>query len=163
VKPRRTRPPAPQDGAREIPLRITVVGPPEGVTFRVQRGRTNWDDPEFLAPAQSARDRISFDFAVRVGPRQTGRPPNFLGDFVQGPAGGRFVYVNSGKLAGQADSCWERRAKVPLAAITWQQIETVQSTSDAILEAHIHGTGRDGGPVCASVHLADGWKVMTTR
>jgi hypothetical protein len=157
VTPRQRILAQPADASR-IPLRITLVGPPDGVTFRVQRGRTNWDDPDFLAPTQSTGERISFDFAVRVGPRQTGRPPNFLGEFVQGPTGGRFVYVNSGKLAGQADSRWERRAKIPLAGITWQQIATRQSTPDAILEARVHGTGRDGGPVCASVSVD--WKIV---
>lgn len=53
-------------------------------------------------------------------------------------------------LAGQANSCWTKRAKIHLAGITWKSIEEVLSISDRILEASIAGTARDGGPACAT-------------
>jgi hypothetical protein len=84
-------------------LRITVVSPPPGVRFQLQRGKLE------LEPAvPTSKTAMTFEFDVRVGKRPTG-DPNFLGPFVQGPPAGRFVYVNSGTLAGQADSCWTRR------------------------------------------------------
>lgn len=139
---------------RELPLRITVVHPPGGVTFCLQRGR---DD--LVPPAEAAEDHLAFDFEVRIGEKPDGSP-NFLGGFAQGPPAGRFVYVNSGTYAGQVDSCWSRRAKVPLAGITWELIEQVLATRHALLEARIAGTGRDGGPACATVPLlAGGWRV----
>ena len=142
--------------AQEIALRVTVLRPPDGVTFRVQRGKTNVDDPDLLAPARGSVQEMTFEFRVRIGPRVAGRPPNLLGEFAQGPASARFVYLNSGKLAGQRDSPWERRAKIPLTGITWKQVEEALARPSVTLEARIEGTGRDGSPACASVPLIGG-------
>ena len=139
---------------QELPLRITVIHPPRGVTFRLQRGRT-----DLVPPTDASEERLAFDFKVRIGERPDGMP-NLLGAFAQGPPAGRFVYVNSGTSAGQLDSCWTRRAKVPLAGITWELIEQVLSNPNAVLEARIAGTGRDGGPACATVRLLEsGWRI----
>src|SRR5690242_10619647 len=143
---------------RELPLRITVVRPPGGVTFCLQRGKD-----ELAPPSQASEEQISFDFAVRIGGNRPDGMPNLLGAFAQGPPASRFVYVNSGTLAGQEGSCWTRRAKVPLTSISWELIEQVLSTPDAVLEARIAGTGRDGGPACATVPLLEGgWRVRGT-
>lgn len=69
------------------------------------------------------------------------------------------MYVNSGKQAGQADSCWDRRAKVPLGCVESSLIETAVASSGAVIEAQIAGTGSDGGPACASVPLARPWRI----
>ena len=54
------------------------------------------------------------------------------------------------------DADWQRRAKVPLAGITWTMIK-----KGSVIEAHIEGTARDGGPACATVPLlGGGWKVV---
>lgn len=139
----------------DVLMRVVVDDPPAGVAFQLQRGRQ--DD---LVPAiRETKREIVFEFAVRIGKRPTGEP-NFLGPFVQGPPSGRFVYINSGTLAGQTGSCWTRRAKVPLGGITWNLIERARA-SGVVLEAHVAGTGRDGGPSCASVPLcAPGWRVV---
>jgi hypothetical protein len=101
---------------------------------------------------------MTFEFEVRVGTRSGGHP-NFLGAFAQGPPAGRFVYINSGTLAGQADSVWTRRAKVPLAGITWAMIERARAAG-SMLETEIERTARDGGPVCATVPLlSGGWRM----
>jgi hypothetical protein len=136
----------------ELLLRITVDDPPPGVIFQLQRGARD------LEPAARAtRTSIAFEFAVRVGERPTGEP-NFLGPFAQGPPASRFVYISSGTLAGQRDTCWSRRAKVPLTTITWAMIKRARAEG-AALETRIAGTGRDGGPACASVPLVGGWRV----
>jgi hypothetical protein len=143
--------------ANPLPLRITVVRPPHGVLFRLQRGRT-----DLVAPVHTSDDAISFDFTLRLGPRRGNGGPNFLGEFAQGTPANRFIYVNSGTSAGQADSCWDRRAKVALAGITWALVEAVERAPGAVLEARIQGTGRDGGPACASVPLLEtGWRITT--
>jgi hypothetical protein len=137
----------------ELPLRIIVDDPPRGVTFQMQRGRG-----DLVPPTHTTVGALVFEFTVRVGQRPTGEP-NFLGPFVQGPPSARFVYINSGTLAGQADSCWSRRAKVPLTGITWALLDRVRA-GRGVLEAHIQGAGRDGSPVCASVRLREpGWHV----
>lgn len=141
---------------RQLPLRITLVQPPAGVTFCLQRGQA-----ERVSVVRSDGDDLSFDLGVRVGdPLPDGRP-NFLGPFTQGPRDARFVYVNSGTSAGEVGSGWSRRAKVPLSGISWELIEECLAASGAVLEARISGTSRDGGPVCASIPLLDdGWTVV---
>jgi len=144
---------------REIPLRITLVHPPRDVVFCLQRGQG-----EIVSPVRAKGDDLSFELSVRV---RDGRPdglPNFLGPFTQGPPTGRFVYVNSGARAGQAGSCWTRRAKVPLSGITWPLIEETLATPDAVLEARITGTSKDGGPACATVPLLEaGWRIAKAQ
>lgn len=129
----------------EIPIRIRVLRPLGGVTMRVQRGRD-----ELLAPSEASPDALVFDFGVSVDISDA--IPNFLGKYAQGPKGERFIYVNSGKYAGQKDALWARRAKISLMSITREQIETVLKKRGAFLETAFAGTGgRDGGPTCASV------------
>jgi hypothetical protein len=132
---------------QNVSLRIIVENPP--VRFAVQRGKN-----ELLEATSASAKQQLFEFSVRA--RDDGSDaPNFLGPFAQGPAGGRFVYVNSGAMAGDTGSTWQRRAKVPLAGITWSMIE-----KGSVIEARIAGTARDGGPACATVPLlGGGWKI----
>ncbi len=139
---------------RELPLRITVLRPVAGVTHRLQQGRF-----DLVPPVVEADDRLSFDFTLRVVEGPAGEPV-LRGPSAQGPPAGRFVYINTGTSAGQLGSCWTRRAKVPLAGLTWELIEQALAGPDTRLEARIEGRGRDGGPVCATVPLvAPGWAV----
>jgi hypothetical protein len=140
----------------EIALRIVVLRPPPGVAFRVQHGRG-----ELLEPAQASADALVFDFAVRVGAPRADGSYSLLGPFAQGTPVDRFVYVNSGTLAGQADSRWTRRAKVRFAGIGRDLLDSALRSPGAVLQARIEGTGRDGGPACASVPLLDGgWRLI---
>ncbi|MCM3872301.1 MAG: DUF5990 family protein [Pyrinomonadaceae bacterium] len=137
-----------------LPLRITVVNPPAGVVFALQRGKS-----ELETSAMASGNDLSFDFSVRVGARED-ESPNFLGPFVQGPRVGRFVYVNSGTLAGQAASCWTRRAKIGLKEIGWDLVDRVLADSSSLLEAKFAGKAGDGGPACATVRLlGGGWTI----
>jgi Family of unknown function (DUF5990) len=131
---------------QNVSLRIIVENPP--VRFAVQRGKD-----ELLEATSANKKQLVFEFSVRA---RDDRPdgPNFLGPFAQGPAGGRFVYVNSGTSAGEIASQWTRRAKVPLGGITWSMIK-----KGSVIEARIEGTARDGGPACATVPLLGGWKI----
>lgn len=139
----------------EVALRITVLNPPRGVTFRLQRGRS-----ELVAPSSETATSISFDFTLRYAPGAAG-PPRLLGPFAQGPPATRFVYVNSGKHAGQRESCWDRRAKVHLRDIAPSLIEQA-AASGSVIETQIAGTGRDGGPACATVPLIGGWRIASS-
>jgi hypothetical protein len=132
-----------------VELRLIVVDPPADVAMCVQRGK----DDFLPASSESARE-LTFDLQVRVGRRPTGEP-NFLGAFAQGPADGRFIYLNSGTLAGQGDSRWSGRAKISLMSITWPQIEDAIARG-APLVGRIRGRSRDGRPTCASTPLLDG-------
>lgn len=140
----------------ELWLRIRVIDPPANVSFLVQRGKE-----ERLAPARRSRSSLEFEFPVRVGTGKDGAP-NFLGAYAQGPVGGRFVYVNSGTLAGDPGSCWTRRAKVPLTELEWPAIRAA-AEAGGVLETEIAGTARDGGPACATVPLLRNWHSAEPR
>ena len=138
----------------ELHLRIVVIDPPPRATFAVQRGRS-----EFLPPARQTPAEIVFEFSVRVA-EPNGSEPNFLGPYAQGTVHERFVYVNSGQRAGDAQSSFDRRAKVHLKSIGWPLVEKALATG-SVLEARIEGKSRDGGPACATVPLlGGGWRLV---
>ena len=137
----------------EIPFRIVVTNPLEGVNMQVQRGKN-----ELLAPAASSSSSISFEFAVTVDTGDTNGSLNFLGRYAQGPKDTRFVYVNSGTYAGQHMTCWSRRAKLSLMSITEEQIRKVIAGPNLLIETTMPGIGRDRGPTCATVKNIE-WKV----
>ncbi|MBM3784212.1 MAG: hypothetical protein FJW30_07610 [Acidobacteria bacterium] len=125
-----------------LPLRIVLQRPPAGVHFSLQ-GKPG----ELFQKVVSTGADITFDFEIRVQPG-----PRFLGEFTQGPPASRFVYVCSGASAGQPNTPISRRAKLPLQSITWEL-----AAAGKRLTARIPGTGRDGGPVCATVKPFAGW------
>jgi hypothetical protein len=138
-----------------VPARIVLVDPPPGVAFALQRGQH-----ELSGVAKSSGNDLQFEFTILVVEAADGLL-RFSGEFVQGPSGGKFVYVTSGQRAGQAGSPWTRRAKVGLQSLTWAMVERVVRDPDAFLQVRIAGTSRDGGPACATVPLLDeGWTVQ---
>lgn len=140
-----------KEGERALPLRIVVRRPPPGVSFALQKGKSDANgNADLLAPGKSSGDSLSFDFSVRVATGRTGSAPRYLGEFTQGPPTQRFVYLNSGRRAGQTGTGWDRRAKIPLMAITPAMIDAVDAAPGTVLELEILGTAGDGGPVCAS-------------
>ena len=138
----------------EIAMRIVVVGPPPDVAFALQRGRS-----EIVSVTRSTGDPIAFTFSARA---RTGGGVTILGPFAQGPPAKRFVYVGSGTFAGDATSCWSRRAKVPLAGIHEALVRAVIARPGACLEATIPGRAGDGGPSCATVPLMAGWAIAAS-
>ena len=138
-----------------VPARIVVVAPPAGVAFALQRGRQ-----ELSGVAKSSGTDLQFDFTFFVV-RGADGVLRFSGECVQGPSGGKFVYVTSGARAGQLGSPWTRRAKVGLQTLSWATVEDVTQESGSTLQARIAGLSRDGGPACATVPLLDeGWTVI---
>lgn len=134
---------------RQLSLRIIVENPPTGVDFGLQSGRGA--DYETVQKQRSKKElRFEFSVSVKTG---TDAQPDFRGPFVQGPSGERFVYLDIGTYAGQADSIWSRRLKIPLQGITLAMID-----SQTVLETRVPGTGKDGGPNCATVKPFLGWK-----
>ena len=150
----------PTNMEREVPLRIVLEKPPAGVDFGLQSGRGN--DYATIQTQRSGSRDLQFSFTVRARGERSDAAPNFLGPFSQGPPGERFVYIDIGTYAGQADSCWSRRLKIPLRGITWEMIEKISINPDSVLEARVPGTGRDGGPSCAAVKPFAGWNVRPT-
>jgi hypothetical protein len=140
----------------ELPIRLILVDPPAKVDYGIQRGRGSNYEPMFVQ--QRKRDDVAFDFSITVSDRQDGAP-SFSGDFVQGTPARRFVYIDVGTYAGQKNTPWSRRMIVLLNGISWEQINRALKPRHR-LSATIPGTGKDGGPSCATVPLIGGWKVI---
>jgi Family of unknown function (DUF5990) len=141
----------------ELRLRIVLVAPPAGVDFGLQDGKGS--DYTTIQKQRSKGADLTFEFTATVKDNRNDGSPNFLGPLTQGPTTSRIIYIDIGKSAGQTDSCWERRIKVPLGGITWEMIEKTTADPNLVLEAWLPGTGKDGGPSCATVKPTEGWKV----
>jgi len=140
---------------RELTLRIILEKPPADVDFGLQKGRGN--DYETIQIQRFKGKDLRFEFTVRVKSGGKGETPNFLGPIVQGPPGGRFVYLDIGTCAGQTETLWSRRLKIPLRGITWEMIEELPASTEPVLETRVRGTGTDGGPSCGTVKPFAGW------
>lgn len=150
----------------ELPLRIVLLAPPAGVNFALQHGATSGTAYPPVVDAQQGdgiRD-LTFAFTIAVR-REPATPLRLRGPFVQGPTDARFIYLVVGRRAGQPDSPWDRRAKVPLAGITPALVRAVLAHPGAWLEAAVPGTLPDGSPTCATRAFAPGrgWQARTAR
>jgi len=125
----------------ELTLRIVLKKPTASVDFGLQKGRGS--KYEVVQKQRSTGKDLTFEFTVGVKTGNDGAP-DFSGPFVQGSRGDRYCYIDIGAYAGQMNTSWGRRLKVPLNCITWKLI-----TADSILIGDIPGTARDGAPSCA--------------
>ena len=140
----------------EITLQIILIKPTPKVVFGLQKG--SGSSYETVQKQISAFADLSFTFSIKAkADKSKEESPKFSGSFVQGPAGNKFVYIDIGTYAGQSDTIWSRRLKIPLAGITWNDIDSLSANS--ILQTSVPGTGRDGGPNCATVKPFDGWHI----
>jgi hypothetical protein len=143
----------------ELTFRVVLGAPPAGIDYGVQVGRGAVY--EVSEKQRSTGKDLRFEFAVGLATRRPALP-DFRGSVVQGPRGQRFVYLDIGTYAGQADSCWSRRLKIPLTGITRTMLDEALADPRMVLETRVPGTGRDGGPSCATVKPFDGW-TLTRR
>ena len=145
----------------DLPIRLLLVDAPHGIDFGIQHG--SGAHYETLFVQQNKRGNLVFDFSLTVTDTRKDGLPNFKGPFVQGPPVGRFIYVDVGTYAGQKNTPWSRRMKVPLHGITWALIRQATRKPGHELLARIPGTGKDGGPNCATVQLFGDWEVITSH
>ena len=139
---------------REITFQIILTKPTPDVVFGLQKG--SGSNYETIQKQISTSNNLAFEFTVKVkGDRSKDHLPKFSGSFVQGPAANQFVYIDIGTYAGQTDTVWSRRLKIPLTGITWKDLDSLSNGS--ILQANVAGTGKDGGPNCATVKPFAGW------
>ena len=129
---------------QEVTLRIILEKPPAGVDFGVQKG--SGSNFESIQTRRSDGNDMSFEFPVGLKPQTAGADPDFSGPFVQGPRNQRFIYIDIGTIAGQWETPWSRRLKIPLIGITWEMVDQSLASPGAVLEARVPGTGKDGGP-----------------
>src|SRR5690348_14571676 len=102
---------------KELAFRIVLTNPPPGVMFGLQKGRgANY---ETIERQESKSGDLRFGFTIGLKGSRKDKMPDFTGPLVQGAPGERFLYIDIGTYAGQHDSSWGRRLKIPLNGITW--------------------------------------------
>jgi hypothetical protein len=133
----------------ELLLRIVIDQPVAGVVYSLQNKKS-----EPVAPALSSGADLVFEAPVRVGPG-----PRFFGDFIRSEGKQRqFIYVASGKQAGQAASRWSRRMKIDVHAIPQAVIDAALKGASLLIV--VPGADRDGGPACATVKPLEDWQAV---
>jgi hypothetical protein len=140
----------------ELRLRIILTEPPPDVNFGLQSGSGN--RYETVQKQVCGKGDLLFMLSVKIRKDKDGQP-DFAGPFVQGNKGERFIYIDIGTYAGNTHSIWGRRLKVPLRDISATTVENILADDKLILETRVPGTGRDGGPNCATVKPFPGWHI----
>jgi hypothetical protein len=141
----------------EVIFHIVLEKPPAGVDYGLQKGKGSIY--ETIQKQRSTANDLQFEFTAKIKNGKNGTP-DFSGSFIQGQAGERFVYIDIGTCAGQANTEWSRRLKIPLRGITSGMIDKLQGDSGMVLETKVPGRGKDGGPNCATVKPFDGWRLV---
>jgi hypothetical protein len=138
-------------GAGNVVLRLSVTGPLKGVSYSLQ------DKDSTPVDARVGSDKtVLFEIPARLEEGKTGW--RFLGDFVRAEGKTwRFVYVATGRQAGQHSTEWSRRANVDLPEPAAAMVKAA-AKSGLVLEGSFAGTDAKGGPTCATVKVE--WKVM---
>ena len=137
-----------------------MKSPPADVDYGIQEGSGSVFTT--IVKQRSTGKDLSFDFQIQFRFDEDGIPV-FTGPVVQGPKDGRFVYIDIGTFAGQKDSVWERRLKIPLLNITKEMIFQVQSDTNLLLATTVSGVAKDNGPNCGTVKPFEGWHVSEKR
>ena len=145
----------------QVSLQVVLVAPPSGLDYGLQYGKGN--DYQTIQKQRSTGQDLGFDCKVTVKENREDGLPNFVGHLTQGPATGRFIYVDIGKYAGQLNASFDGRIKIPLSGITWDLIHQVAADPKSTIQARLPGTAKNGGPSCATLHPIEGWKVQTPR
>ena len=119
-----------------------VFGFCRDVHLGVQRGdETIWETP---GDATSC----TFGVPVQVGENKDGSP-NFLGPFVHGPVGGRFLYLVWFDKKGAGRTMF-RRAKINLQHLGWSAVNAAALEQKSI-SANVFLTDKKGGPACTTL------------
>lgn len=143
---------------QELSVRIILESPPAGVDFGIQKGSGN--KYQTILKQRSSNDNLYFEFRISLKESKTSLH-NFTGPCVQGPSNERFIYIDIGTAAGQISSVWTRRLKIPLRDISSETIKQILADSSLVLETKVPGTGKDGGPNCATVKPFPGWHLSS--
>ncbi|HEX3385679.1 MAG TPA: DUF5990 family protein [Mucilaginibacter sp.] len=142
-----------------LSLRIILEKPPAGIDFALQSGSGN--KYETVQNQLSGTDDLIFEFTVKLKQEVNGQA-DFGGPVVQGNKGERFVYIDIGTYAGNLKSSVGGRMKVPLRDIAYGTIEKLIADDKLVLETHVPGTGRNGGPNYATVKPFAGWSIANS-
>jgi hypothetical protein len=135
----------------QITLNITLQKPPADLTYALQKGSGSNYQP--VQVQLSTGNDMLFNLSIEIkGSPQMNEQPDFRGPFVQGPVGGRFIYLDIGTYSGSREG-WSGRLKIPLTGITWAMVTAAK------LQTVVPGTGKNGMPNCATVKPFAGWQL----
>jgi hypothetical protein len=141
----------------EILFRIVVKNPALGVDYALQEGKGS--NFSAVQKQRSTGKVIVFDFKIKC--KIADNRFSLLGKFVQGTSSDKFIYVDIGTFAGQINSIWSGRLKVPLTGITQNMIQSALAEDGVSIEATVPGQGKDGRPNYGTVKPFDGWRLKS--
>ena len=139
-----------------LQFRIVLEKTPISVWFALQKGKgTRF---EIIQQQEGNSHDLVFDCDILIkSDHKSTVKPDFSGHCVQGALNERFIYIRIGAAAGQINSIWSRRLKVPLTGITWEMIQKAEEMGDSMFETRVPAIGKDGTPNCATVKPFGGW------
>jgi hypothetical protein len=143
-----------ENTTRFIQLRIILQKPVDGVVYGLQEGKGN--EYKIIQSQKANGADLVFELSIIAKLDKTGAY-KLSGPFVQGKPGEHFIYVGIGTYAGQMNTPWSRRLKIPLFGITNSLLDKLDDKTFFITT--VPGTGKDGGPNCATVKPFAGWKI----
>lgn len=143
-------------GTAELRIRLVCVSPPSD-EYNGHPAEFGLQDKKGVLHLGVRRPdgAIRYDFAIMVERKPDQSAPKFGGPFVHGTADAPFLYL--GYREAQAGAAWIKRLKIPLAQITWTQVEAA-SEQGMLLHGTVSGQG------AATVKLLDeGWSVRNAE
>ncbi len=141
---------------QQVQMQIVIDKPLPGVRYALQKG--GGANAVTVQTQVSADVSLLFTFDVKV--KMTNEAADFFGPYVQGSKGQRFVYIGIGTYAGDINSVWSRRLKVPLSGLSIGMINEMVVNPLLVLQATVPGRAADGSPTCATVKNFAGWQVV---
>jgi hypothetical protein len=140
----------------QLLFRMIMINPTAGVVYGIQKGKGS--QFETIQKQLSEGNDLDFECSIPVKFDENNQPV-FSGPFAQGPAGGKFIYIDIGSCAGQANTPWSRRLKIPLKDITREMLQQ----PGTILETRVQGSNsKDGSPTCGTTKPFNGWKAVVS-
>jgi Family of unknown function (DUF5990) len=100
-----------------------------------------------VVPADAAE--VTWTLAATVTPAPDAGPADIKGPYIQGPPGGRFIYLSWGAVDSAGTFAVFRRAKLWLNVIPPQVLE--HAVAHGVLVGRLGLSDSAGGPLCASV------------
>jgi hypothetical protein len=138
-------------------IRVILEAPLPGVMYALQEGSGR--NYKTLQKQESFGSDLHFQTQVRA--LSSGKQvPQFRGAVIQGPPLERFIYLDIGTAAGQLDSEWSRRLKIPLRGIDPEWIQLIQQDPTRLLEARVPGVAANGTPTCGTIKPFSGWRLV---
>jgi hypothetical protein len=99
-----------------------------------------------LTPADAPAATWTLDAIVTPGPDG---PADLKGPYIQGPPGGRFIYLNWGTVDDSGEFALFRRAKLWLQAVPPEVLAS--AAERGVLVGRLPLTDARGNPLCASI------------